>query len=160
MGGEPRIPWSIIEIFARVAEKITSALIARVGNHSPNTRVGAIAGKWRGEIKQHTPGKPDIDYECELRFVVKKQSIDGRMEIYPIINDRNMRMEFDLQGNLIHGRFLNLNYRPTDEGALQFGCVIAELDDTGIAFEGRFVGYGSLNNQIVHGVFQASKAVN
>ena len=120
--------------------------------YRPIRRASAIIGKWSGTVHQNRgPEGQPLDYPCCATLTVTQQEIKGHFTTEVLYEGEMIKMDFDVTGNLTYERFLQVNHSSKDQGVIQFGSMIFELDSAGRRMKGKYIGYGALSESIVAG---------
>ena len=69
--------------------------------------------------------------------------------LFPPITGNTIKLKF--VGGFLYERFIKFDYSNPDESIIQFGNTILDLSADGKTLIGKFVGFGSITNQIVSG---------
>ena len=115
----------------------------------------AIEGRWKGSIMQLVFGQ-EKEIPIEFNFKTSGKSILGESNI---IYDEQL-IPLIVKGYFPVDRYILLNYRNKSDIKLQFGSIAAGLNASANKLQGRFVGYGHINDALVEGTITLNKQVN
>jgi len=124
---------------------------------SSEGRRETLNGKWIGTLRQRFKGKL-IESAIEMDFKAEVEPMEGIATLDHPDGPGHPKLRFNVVDAFFHDPILKLDYRNTVDSVLQFGCFVGRLDAAGKTLKGRFVGYGSLVDQIAFGEVCASKA--
>jgi hypothetical protein len=108
----------------------------------------AIIGKWVGSITQTIENIP-TSFNLEITFTADKKIVKGDASFISPLTSRTIKLKF--VGGFLFERFIKFDYKNPDESVIQFGNAILDLSADGKTLIGKFVGFGSITNQIVSG---------
>lgn len=122
----------------------------------------AVEGRWVGRVEQNAfgPDKKPLEYDVVFDLKVGHQ-ISGSMRVdlpaWVAEMYHRTAFEFEVTGGLLYQRYVRLNYQNRDSRVIQFGSLLAEVDDQGRDLSGPFVGYGALSNRIISGFMRTKR---
>jgi len=118
----------------------------------------ALTGKWRGTLTQEASSK-DGPMEGELEFDLRcgRRTVRGSGVLWRSFDGHERAISFGLKGGFLFERFLRMEYGNDKGHVVQFGSVVTELVSEGDRLRGRFVGYGSMSEDIVSGTISLTK---
>lgn len=119
----------------------------------------ALDGSWNGKVFQAEwlNGQP-INYPFTITLDVSKKEIKGTGIVhFPMSKTEIHSFNISLKGGFLHDRFLKLDYKNTNQAAMQFGSLILNLSSDGKKLTGRFLGYGSKTEKLVFGELKLEK---
>lgn len=122
---------------------------------SLSDRKKALAGTWNGDRLQEGESIPTpITFELQIH----RKKITGTAVIYIPIEGRQVSISLLIEGGLKAEQFFTLEYKNPSKRVIQFGYIILRLNSMGNKMEGKYLGYGSINEQIVMGQLKLEKA--
>jgi hypothetical protein len=111
-----------------------------------------IGGIWTGIVLDQHPGARFPESELSMHF-----RWSGRVEGLGTIRAGDAVIRLRFVGDFEHDRYLMLTYRGASAAMMQFGAALLRLDGTGNELDGRYLGYGALNDTIVYGQVRLSR---
>ncbi len=161
---ETEIIVSLIGGAALVAAAAVPALINKKKNDEnqfhivSKERLTALAGRWQGSGRQE-PGLNGValDYKISAELIVEPTAVKGAGCLRLQFEGKEIEEQFDVMGGFIHDRFLKLDYRIKDMGAIQFGSMILEFTADGDNLIGKFLGFGASTQTLVTGSLHLNK---
>lgn len=145
--------WPLLRLIAREIP-----LKRRAAERPKNFNVRQPPGGFGGGVVRRNPSS-DWNRHCSsawngfFRLQKGGRSIAGLGEFAFDFRSTRYVFKVHLKGGLRYDRFLKLDYKNTNESAIQFGSIMAQLSDDGHELEGQFLGYGAVSRRIVHGTF-------
>ena len=116
------------------------------------SRSATLTGKWTGKAHQEIgPGGRPIDFDIIVYLRAENDLIQGEAFLNHAIGGNEYNWRFDVCGGFLHGQFFQMEYNNSDPAYIQFGSMVFKLSSTGRSLEGKYVGYGSITNDIVYG---------
>ncbi len=120
----------------------------------PIGRQDFLKGTWKGAIVQSRADNSIMTMQMELNLEIKRRKIVGTGVLF---YDEQLH-HISLCGIFRNDRFLKMDYDNKLSHLRQFGCFLFDLDKTEDQLTGRFVGYGHISRNIVHGTCSFKKA--
>jgi hypothetical protein len=126
----------------------------------PIRRASSIVGNWAGNVRENEgPKFPEgLEYPVEASIRVRGTDVSGQFSINLPVENATVHIVFNVTGGFSYERFLQLNYKAKETGAIQFGSIIAALSDEGRSMKGSFVGYSAQQEDIVTGSVTMTKS--
>jgi hypothetical protein len=149
---DPTVKAAVITGVVAIVSPILTYAVTRIYDRRELGKIvgrrKALIGTWRGNIVQDNSSELGA-LNIDMTFTSSGKIVEGNCElIYPV---GNQLIKLRFIGGFYHERFVKFDYTNPDEAVVQFGSAVMILDSTGKLLEGRYVGYGSLTNQIVSG---------
>jgi hypothetical protein len=134
-------------LISRVAEAWTRRNLAfqREGNR----RSKSVAGSWRGQqIQQAGQADVPVSYPVALDLKTKDATVTGTFSF----KYGSQRVSLKLEGQLEHGRFLQLSYDNRNDDKRQLGTLLLEIGVDGDTLIGNEIAYGNTRRQTLTGL--------
>jgi len=129
-------------------EKLETALVENIKTLlDPTSDLGSeIGGRWLGTIWAEHPDPKFAESALEITF-----RWAGRVEGYGTISTGEQRIELRFDGDFNYERYLMVTYKSNTKAMMLFGAALLRLAGTGDELNGRYVGYGAVNDAFVYG---------
>ena len=116
---------------------------------SKSRRKALESAKWIGEgVDLGKVNKEIFEYSFNGIFKTSKRKIKGTADI---IRSDKTTYQIEYYGGMISDSFIRLNYHNKDKSVLRYGVMFLKLSSTGDEINGKFLGYGTLQENIVEG---------
>ena len=127
----------------------------------PKGRRRALTGRWVGAGYQAegVDGGPPLDAKLILDITAHSKTVKATGEYTSKVGATEEHTKFAMEGGFFHDRFLKFDYKNTDDTAIQFGAITAELSPDGRTIRGRYIGYGPFSERLVNGSIELHKQV-
>ena len=118
----------------------------------------ALNGNWQGSAYQEIgPDGNPLDAKLHYTLTASRKIVRGS-GIYSLkLKDKDQSRNFTASGGFLHDKFLKLDYKNTDDSAIQFGSAILELSADGKKLTGLYLGYGATSERLIHGTIELEK---
>jgi len=105
--------------------------------------------KWMGEAADiGKTSEESFKYSFNGVFKTSKRKIKGTADI---IRSDKETYQIEYYGGMISDSFIRLNYHNKDKSVLRYGVLFLKLSSTGDQINGKFLGYGSVEENFVEG---------
>jgi len=112
-----------------------------------------LKGKWSGEFNQQLNDKP---INVKLIFALSV-SRTGKIKGEINYSFQNIEYKIIVRGGFYSTDFLKLEYVNPKHPSRQFGSFVLAYDGISKNLNGRFVGYGNINRNIISGSIELTK---
>jgi hypothetical protein len=117
---------------------------------------------WRGTFHQPEYPTGSLTSEIEMRLRVRRNFVVGTFRVKTTLpaetsHAQVVEIELDARGGLYSDSLLKLEYKNSTPGVLQFGTTVLRINARSTEMMGRFVGFGSYAEDIVHGTLKLTK---
>lgn len=111
-----------------------------------------IQGKWYGTATEaKVADEPPVEYRVEWDFKLKNGKLFCDSPARYIKDGVVYEDQYRLECKVAYHQFLLIEYFNKDRQQINFGTELIEISPSGREFSGKFVGYSSGTNSLIHG---------